>query len=311
MSAPRLWKRVYRIGGSPLLAVHADSRAALDALELRHTDDPDGPRLPFPLEIFLLGGGIAGRARVESPEAADTVYSGEAVSILSRGGLHYGGWYGKAASVADPRTGRAVIRIPGLRHYNPDFISRHIFRPVLDRLLLDRGWLPLHSAACAAGERGCLLVGETGAGKTTLLLRLLEEGMGFFADDRALVREEGGRFRLPAFPERIRLALDAQGRKRSRPAPEPAVATAHAEMIFFLDPDRDGKPRAERIGAAEAAARLAQSVSPYLELRERKDLLPFIERLCRGAACCAVRGWGDPGERAALVGNLVREGMQQ
>ncbi len=308
MNRPRLRKRVYRIGESPLLTVYSDNGAALDALELRPDDTVEPPQSPS-VEIFLLGGKIADFARVEFPETATTVHASDTVSIRSDGSRHYGSWYGKAASVADAGTGRAIISVPGLRHYNPDFVSRLVFRPVLDRLLLDRGWLPLHAAACAENGRGCLLAGDTGSGKTTLLLRLLEEGAGFLADDRTLVREEGGRFRVHAFPERLRIVTTTAGRKRSRSAPGPMVSIVEAEMIVFLDPGRRDAPQVNRIGTAEALARLSRSVSPYLEPRERKELLPSIERLCRGAACFAVRGWSDPEDRAALVGNLLRKEM--
>lgn len=311
MKRTRLMKRVYRIGGSPILAIHSNCPAALDAIELRQCETPEAASLSPMLEIFLLGGGFAERAWINPPVKADTVYTSEGVSILSEDGRHFGNWYGKASSVSDLQTGRAVISVPGFRYYNPDFIVRYIFRPVLDRMFLDRGWLPLHSAAVAKDGRGCLLVGATGSGKTTMLLKLLEKGMDFFADDRALVREDKGGFHLHAFPERMRIAVTALGRKHSLAAPEPIVSTVEMEMIIFLGSDRSGAFQMDRIGAAEASARLLQSVSPYMGSRERGELISFVDRLCRGTVCYSLRGWGDPWERAIPVINLLREGISR
>jgi hypothetical protein len=307
MSRPRLRKRVYAIGGKPLLTVHSDSLLAFNALDIQPLDDPLSALSPGAVEIFLLGGAIAEQARVEIPEPAETVFTGDTVTIFSHGGRHYGSWYGKAASVADSGTGRAIIRIPGLRHYNPDFVARFVFRPVLDRMLFDYGWLPLHAAAVTDGRDGFLLAGGTGSGKTTLLLRLLEEGMGFLADDRALVRGEGDRFRIHAFPEKIRPARSDGKPKRSLMAPDDGPRIAEAGMILFLDPDRSGRPRAEFAGVAEAAARLSQSVSPHLGQGERREILFPIERLCRTVERRVIRGWGAPEERAALITRILKE----
>jgi hypothetical protein len=308
MSRPRLWRRVCAIGGEPLLAVYSDRSDALDALVLGYIESPE-TRSPRALEIFLLGGALAEKVGIEQHGPVETIYADDTVSICSEGGRHYGNWYGKAASVADPRAGRAIICAPGLRRYHPDFISRFVFRPVLDRLLFDHGWLPLHAAAVSGGGKGCLLVGGTGAGKTTLLLRLLEEGMGFLADDRALVRREGDRFRIHFSPERIRRMISPQERKSALAAPESAIHSAEAGMLLFLDSGADGEARAEHIGVAEASARLARAVSPYMTPGERCEMLESIERLCRVAVRCVIRGRGDFEVRAALAINILREGM--
>lgn len=302
----RLFKQTYRIGGEPILAVYSDSAAVFGALDLCSNIEPDTVNAPGVMAIFFLGGEIADQVRLEIPAKAKTIYSGDAVTIRSSGDFHFGHWYGKAESISDRQNGTAVIGVPGFMDYNVDFISRFVFRPILDRMLFDRGFLPFHAAA-VVGETGCLLVGETGSGKTTLLNAMIQRGMGFLSDDRAILKSEGNDFRVCAFPERIRLALSPEGRKLSLDPPEFLKCTALAGMIIFLDYETDIMPRVVEIGAAEASARLAQSVSPYLEPRERIEILEQIARICSRAKCRVIRGWNARVERAALVEKIIRE----
>lgn len=51
---------------------------------------------------------------------------------------------------------------------------------------LPEGWMPVHAAAVADGEKITLIVGASGAGKTTALLAMLDAGMQYVSDDAVL-----------------------------------------------------------------------------------------------------------------------------
>jgi hypothetical protein len=67
------------------------------------------------------------------------------------------------------------------------------------------GGLLLHAAAAARGNRAVLVAGESAAGKTTFLLRLLRQGAAFVANDRVLVRCDGGAVRARGMPSVVTL----------------------------------------------------------------------------------------------------------
>ena len=50
----------------------------------------------------------------------------------------------------------------------------------------------VHATTVAIGGRGVLITGPSGSGKSDLALRLIDRGAALVADDRTLVRNEGG-----------------------------------------------------------------------------------------------------------------------
>ncbi len=298
-----LVRRVCVFGEKTVLGVYADIPSALDILDLSFAPESAGHERPPDMRLFMLGGKRAGRESVEVPNGAALLFESGLVTVSSQGQTHYGGWFGKAKSVYARDRKTAVLVMPGMRRYLPDFVARFIFRPILDRMLWDAGYLPLHAAAIS-GHRGCLLVGESGSGKTTLLLDLLEKGAEFFGDDRALVTWRNGRAELHAFPERIRVAADSIGRKR--PMRPPVILAHRAPLRYIVFLERSAGPLvSERLGCAEVAARLIRAVSPYLGKDERFGAVEMAERLAGEADGRLLRGWGSRGERITNLMELT------
>lgn len=308
MKGFRLERRVYRIGGVPGLAVHGDCGESFGAVGLMPEDGDYQPLSPGTAELFMLGGRAAGDARIAPPSDACVLFETKDVVIRSRGSLRYGEWYGKARSVADIEAATAVIALPGLRRFNPEFIARLIVRPVLDRLLSAAGHIPLHAAGVVAGAMGYVIAGVTGSGKSTLLAGLVGEGMGFLADDRLLLsRDDTGEVCLFGIPETIRLARTERGPKHSVTPPNQNTGRARPGIIFLLDrPEGPGKASCVPVSPSEASARLMQCLPPFTEKAVCEAAFHGIADMCGSARSFRLTGSGSPSERLGTVLNIIR-----
>jgi hypothetical protein len=299
-----LHRRVYAIGGDPAIAVYGDCGAALDSLELRSMPDGEASSVSGAVELFLLGRVRSRRLTIDFPRDAKPVYSGHGIIETERGGVRYADWFGKAKSALNPARDRAVVLFPGIRYFNRDFTARAVLRPLVDRMLAAKGWFPVHAAA-AGGGTGIILAGGAGMGKSTLLYGLVSAGMGFFGDDRVYFRRTTVGFEIGAFPEFIRLPPDDILPKLRLSPPKSPAERIEAGMIVFLQPDEKGVPL-ERIGAAEAAARLLAAVPPFALAGEPEFLSDTAARFAAKVDAWVLRGWGKSGERLALVLGLLR-----
>ncbi|MEF9600929.1 HPr kinase/phosphatase C-terminal domain-containing protein, partial [Paracoccus sp. PXZ] len=68
----------------------------------------------------------------------------------------------------------------------------------------------LHASCIAHRGRGLLILGPSGAGKSTLALEMMAFGATLVADDRTILRREGGRIVADA-PDSIRGRIEARG----------------------------------------------------------------------------------------------------
>ena len=79
-----------------------------------------------------------------------------------------------------------------------------ILRALGKWLLLDQGWIPLHSACAAANGRTICVTGGKGSGKTSTLLNLLaRNGCDLVAVDKFLVRDGGAVLEVCGIPGKI------------------------------------------------------------------------------------------------------------
>ena len=304
MIAGKLESRVYLIGGRPQLVVHSDCPEALEAVEIRCTAGSKKSPDKGAVHIFILGGRSAELAPVEVPPDAENVFVTRYVVIKSDNSHRYGDWYGKAETVTDLSNRRAVISIPGLDYFNRDFISRMVFRPVLDRLLFECGFISLHAAGVVSGRTGCIIAGNAGAGKSTLLHGLLEEGLDFLADDRIFVKKGN----IHSFPEYIRLPRTKTGPKYPVVPKDSPVHRVLPKVILFLEKDEtDGKDLCKPVGKTEAAARLLQFLPPFTEENMLKKAFNVIGNICGEANIFLVKGWGTPRKRLRSVLNILNE----
>lgn len=105
----------------------------------------------------------------------------------------------------------------------------------------------LHASCVAHRGRGLLILGASGSGKSTLALELMAFGAALVADDRTLLRHEGGRIIADA-PEALRGLIEARGAGILR-------ARAHGPVGLALAVDLD-RPEPERLPPARRLALL-------------------------------------------------------
>jgi len=71
-------------------------------------------------------------------------------------------------------------------------------------LLLEQGWIPMHSACAAKSGRAICIAGEKASGKTSTLLNLLaRNGCDLAAVDKFLLRSDGARLEICGIPGKI------------------------------------------------------------------------------------------------------------
>lgn len=68
----------------------------------------------------------------------------------------------------------------------------------------------IHASCVAMSGRGLLILGPSGSGKSLLALSLMAAGADLVADDRTLIRRDGGRLIADA-PDEIRGRIEARG----------------------------------------------------------------------------------------------------
>ena len=287
---------MYRIGGEPELVVYGDTTAVFKATELRAAHDNSVNPKSDAIRIYFFGGASCENIPVEIPHTARFLYESEDVVLKADGFVRYGDWYGKARSVADLQQKQAVIVVPGLNGLNIDFVSRFIFRPVLDRLLAANGYIPFHAAGVVSSDGGCLIMGPAGAGKSSLVKGLVESGFQFLADDRILIKHGGpGGLFIHAFPEYIRYSVSEHSLKRMFSPPDTADTVVPVSRILFLDGNKtDSSTNIGHISKAEAAAKLMHYISSNLEPELRCQAFTITGDICSTSCACVVNGWGDP-----------------
>ena len=117
-------------------------------------------------------------------------------------------------------------------------------------LLLEQGWIPMHSACASKNGRAICVSGQKAAGKTSTLLNLLaRNGCDLVAVDKFLVRERGGaQLEVCGIPGKIGIRVGTA-------VTQPRVLTWLAEATdpFFPNISRDD---AEHIAATNTPEQL-------------------------------------------------------
>lgn len=81
-------------------------------------------------------------------------------------------------------------------------------RAVSKWLLLERGWIPMHSAVAAKNGRAVCVTGQKASGKTSTLLNLLaRNGCDLVAVDKFLIRDGGAHLEVCGIPGKIGIRI--------------------------------------------------------------------------------------------------------
>jgi len=82
--------------------------------------------------------------------------------------------------------------------------ARRTLRAANKWLLLEQGWIPMHSACAAKDGRAVCVIGQKASGKTSTLLNLLaRNGCDLVAVDKFLIRDAGAHLEVCGIPGKI------------------------------------------------------------------------------------------------------------
>jgi hypothetical protein len=193
-------------------------------------------------------------------------------------------------------------------------------------LVRQRGLVPLHAGALAAGRRGVLVAAASGAGKTTLVLNLVRSGWAFVSDDALLLARgrEGVTavaFRrtfgvlpetLAAFPELAGPwpAMASDSRKArvdvARRLPDQFAPACAPTLILFPTLTDAPASTIEPMRPAGALMRLAaQSALLHIRPDWTREHFALLQALVEQARCAELRAGhdllDDPDAAARLI----------
>ena len=179
--------------------------------------------------------------------------------------------------------------------------ARRTLRAANKWLLLEQGWIPMHSACAATDGRAVCVLGGKASGKTSTLLNLLaRNGCDLVAVDKFLIRDAGSHVEVCGTPGRIGIRVGS--------------AIAQPKVLEWLArPAHSFFPHI----SAQDVRRIAESNTPE-QLRTRKEKLHMLpaelaELFGRRITPTAPLGFllipaFDPDSEAA---RLVRAGPEQ
>lgn len=87
-------------------------------------------------------------------------------------------------------------------------IALRIVRDLMNLLMYDKGWVPLHATACIRNSAGVSIIGGKFAGKTSMLFNLLDQpGTKLVTNDRLFLRDGGTYLEGCGFPRQAGLRV--------------------------------------------------------------------------------------------------------
>jgi hypothetical protein len=102
-----------------------------------------------------------------------------------------------------------LVSSPGTLKDRQKTVKRSL-RNMMKLLLMEKGWLPFHSAACVWNDTGICILGGKFAGKTSTLLNLLARpGAKFVSNDNLFLRDGGTCLEGCGFPNKAGLRIGA------------------------------------------------------------------------------------------------------
>jgi hypothetical protein len=151
-----------------------------------------------------------------------------------------------------------LVASPGTPRDRQKTVKRSL-RNMMKLLLVEKGWLPLHSAACIWNDTGICVLGGKFAGKTSTLLNLLvRPGARFVSNDNLFLRDGGTHLEGCGFPNNAGLRIGA--------------LVAHPELVERIEKAADSfHPRLDAETFREVVA-----TTPAGELRSRPERIVLL-----------------------------------
>ena len=104
---------------------------------------------------------------------------------------------------------KVLVASPGALKDRQKTVKRSL-RNLMKLLLMEKGWLPFHSAACLWNDTGICILGGKFAGKTSTLVNLLARpGARFVSNDTLFLRDGGTFLEGCGFPNKAGLRIGA------------------------------------------------------------------------------------------------------
>jgi hypothetical protein len=229
-------------------------------------------------------------------------------------------------AMCDLRGGFGFAWLTAAAAFDRDYLRFYFVEAMAYAILTSLHMAALHAACVSLDGRGVLLCGPSGAGKTSLAWACARRGFTFVSDDvSSLVRDCPGptvigkpaqfRFRDDAgelLPE-LRGLMPRQA-SHGRPSIEvrtqwiPEIRTAwecHVDHVVFLKRGGQGRPRLQRVSAAEARSRLEAEL-PVLDPRSRERQIAALDNIL-GAGTFEL-SYGELGPAVDVLESLCREG---
>jgi hypothetical protein len=104
---------------------------------------------------------------------------------------------------------RVLVSSPGALKARRNTVKRSL-RNLMKLLLMEKGWLPFHAAACIWNDTGICILGGKFAGKTSTLVNLLaQDGARLVTNDNLFLRDGGTFLEGCGFPNKAGLRIGA------------------------------------------------------------------------------------------------------
>lgn len=151
----------------------------------------------------------ASRGGPRSEEETEFALDGQNAIIYSREVDEAKGKVEEHCFVLSEPGRKVLVASPGALNVRQKTVKRSL-RNMMKLLLMEKGWLPFHSAACIWNDVGICIIGGKFAGKTSTLVNLLARpGARFVTNDTLFLRDGGDFLEGCGFPNKAGLRIGA------------------------------------------------------------------------------------------------------
>jgi hypothetical protein len=221
-----------------------------------------------PVLFQRLKEGTTSRGEARSGEETEYAVDAQHRIIYRREVDEAKGKVGEHCIVLSQLDRNVLVSSPGTFKSRRTTVKRSL-RNMMKLLLMEKGWVPLHSAACILNDTGICILGGKFAGKTSTLINLLAQpGAKFVSSDNLFLRDGGTFLESCGFPNNTGLRIGTL-------AAHPWLADRLEKATESFHPRIDGKAFRDIVAttpAAELVSRPEKIVLLSTELAELFDI---------------------------------------